>query len=327
MMTAVRRCTSSDLPADSCAHCRGDDPDVQPIDTAPPPARPRERWIPQTLSVAPAGPAEPSTVTATYPLLCAAEHQPEGPDADPTPSCRPESHGGPRRTGGRSHLCEVCEERTRERWQSIHDTWPDIEARLVAIRGVWGNGKLTGSISYGLGLDEHASDAMREVGLKAHFYARLIMAERGHTPPDATPAGLARWLASHTPWVCAHPDRAVAVAFADDAATLARAVKSAAYPVGVRTIPLPLACDKTTPAPGADPDDPDAEQQQCRGRMTATIHPDLTHVPDLVCDVDPGHRIHPAEWQREGWKGAARNERATRTFLQHLGLLDIGAHP
>ena len=43
---------------------------------------------------------------------------------------------------------------------------------------------------------------MREAGLKAHFYARIVMRERGHAPDDATPVGLLRWLArSHVPWL------------------------------------------------------------------------------------------------------------------------------
>lgn len=317
MATDVRRCTRSDLPPDMCSHCRGEDPAIPSIDVAQAPRPVRERWRPDTLTVEPAPPARPSKITPTYPLLCAAARTPADPDSDPTPACRPEADGGPRRTGGRSHLCDVCEDRTRDRWLSIADAWPDLEQRLVAIRSVWGNGKLTGSLTYGLGLDEPASDAMLAVGLQTHFYARIVMRERGHTPPDATPAGLARWLGkSHTPWLCAHPDRDVAVAFADDAAALWRRVRSAAYPVGARTISLPLACHVSVPVPEAEGGDEEDKPEPCPGRMTATIRPDLTHVPDLVCDTYPDHRIPPAEWQREGWKGAARNERATRRFLK-----------
>ena len=303
VMTEVRpRCDRTDLHQDECSHCRRDDDGTPAVFLAHNPAAPRpERWHPPTRTIRPAATPAPSPLTARYPVLCAAE-------------CRTPEHGGPRQAGGRSHLCPVCEDRTRDDLTAVADAWPDLEARLTAIKALWGADFITGDrAGTGLVLDEPASAAMREASMTAHFYVRIVMRERGHTPENATPPGLIRWLArNHVPWLAAHPDPDVATAFAADAADLARQARNAAYPAGWRTIPLPLDCHVQLEA------EPDAPTIPCPGRMTARIRPDLAQVPDLVCDRDPAHRVPPDVWQRHGWKHAARNEAATRRFIEHV---------
>ncbi len=304
-MTLPRtRCAWSDLHTDECGHCRGDD-GTPGVYVAAAPVAARERWHPPTLSVQ-RGRPEPSPLTARYPLLCALGD-----------GCRPQDRGGPRQVGGRSHLCPVCEDATRDRLLEVADAWPDMQARLTAIRALAFAGFVTGdSPGTGIVLDEAASDAMREAGLAAHFYTRVVMRERGHTPPDATPVGLMRWLArNHVPWLCAHPDAGVAEGFAGDAAGLARRARSAAYPAGWRTIPVPLPCPARV---AIDDDNPDDGDRACAGRMTARIRPDLHRLPDLVCDTNPAHTIGPDVWQRNGWKHAARNERAHQRLIDAI---------
>ena len=305
-MTPPRtRCAWSDLHTDECGHCRGDD-GTPGVYVAAAPVAARERWHPPTLTVRDARP-EPSPLTARYPLLCALGD-----------GCRPPDRGGPRQVGGRSHLCPACEDATRDRLLEVADAWPDMQARLTAIRALAFAGFVTGdSPGTGIVLDEAASDAMREVGLKAHFYARIVMRERGHAPDDATPVGLLRWLArSHVPWLAAHPDSGVAEGFAADAADLARQARTVAYPAGWRTIPVPLAC--TADVPTRPDDDDDSPTAPCPGRMTARIRPDLHRLPDLVCDTNPDHKLGPDVWQRNGWKHAARNERAHQRLIDAI---------
>ena len=306
----VTRCTRSDLPTDMCAHCTGD-AGVPALFVADSPTRPRvdAAVIRERLTAQITRPARirPSTVTPRYPALCAL-----GDD------CRPEDRGGPRQTGGRSHVCPACEDRARDNLTAAADTWPDLQAQLVAIRALDSAGFITGGTpGTGIILNEPASAAILAATERAHFYTRLVITERGHTPDDATPVGLLRWLArNEVPWLCAHPDQGVAEAFTVDTADLARKARSAAYPAGWRTIPIPLACHTRTPD---DPDDPDSPTTPCPGRMTARIRPDLHRLPDLVCDTNPGHTVSPEVWQRAGWKHAARHEAATRRFLGSIG--------
>ena len=308
VMTAARpRCDRTDLHRDECAHCVGDDGTPGMWFSAAPPIRKGSRVRPGARVVpGPVLTPRPSELVPNYPLLCALGD-----------ACRDPERGGPRQIGGRSHLCPVCEDTTRERLEQVADAWPDLQARLTAIRALDAAGFITGdSPGTGIMLCEAASDAMHEAGLKAHFYARVVMLERGHTPPDVAPPGVLRWLAkSHVPWLAKHPDQDLAVAFAIDAADLARHARSAAYPAGWRTIPIPLPCHVQVTD---DPDIEDATTRPCPGRMTASIRPDLHRLPDLVCDTDAGHTIPPDVWQRQGWKHAARNERATRAFLDAI---------
>ena len=307
MLTLSRRCTRSDLPTDMCAHCRGDDGTPALFLADPPPHRPivDAATIRVELEARITRPARvtPSTITPRYPALCCL-----GDD------CRDTEHGGPRATAGRSHLCPACEDRARDNLHAVADAWPDLQEQLVALRAIVAAGRVTGSSDgTGLILNEPASAAILAATERAHFYTRLVLTERGHVPAEATPVGLLRHLArNQVPWLAAHPDQGIAEAFALDAAALARQARAAAYPAGWRTIPLPLDCHVQLEA------EPDAPTIPCPGKMTARIRPDLAQVPDLVCDRDPAHRVPPDVWQRHGWKHAARNEAATRRFIEYV---------
>ena len=322
MLTLTRRCTLSDLPADACAHCRGDD-GTPGLYLADPPRPPKPAVDPAVIRARLAAqitrPArvEPPKITPNYPVLCASGR------------CRPDEHGGPRETGGRSHVCPVCEDHARENLDALAAAWPDLQKRLTALRSPWGSEPVTGGGSTGIDLNERVSGTAHAAAELVAFYSRLVIAERGHTPPAASPPSLARWLArSQTPWLCAHPDQGVASSYVGDVADAWRDVRAAAYPVGTKTIRLPLRCSKLCPVPHDDgtmpePDDdgewPDGTRFiPCPGGMTATIHPDLQYVPDLVCDLNHGHRVPPAEWQRTGWKSAAKNQAATHRLLHRI---------
>ena len=326
VVSVEKRCDRSDLPASMCAHCVGH-AGVPSIDVAPtPPVRaPRLRVVRDPeVPVRRAEQPPATSVRVEYPVLCASGR------------CRPDEHGGPRETGGRSHVCPVCEDRTRENLDALAAAWPDLQKRLTALRSPWGSEPVTGGGSTGIDLDERVSGTAHAAAELVAFYSRLVIAERGHTPPAASPPSLARWLArSQTPWLCAHSDQGVAASYVGDVADAWRDVRAAAYPVGTKTIRLPLRCSKLCPVPHEDGSMPEPDEDgqwpdgtrfiPCPGGMTATIHPDLQYVPDLVCDLNPGHRVPPAEWQRTGWKAAAKNQAATLRLLQVVdtpGLVD-----
>ena len=308
-MDTRTRCDWSDLHTDECGHCRGGDDGSPALFVASSPARrPRERPVrEQLVPQRPPWPITPPAETAEYPLLCSRDT-----------ACRPPDDGGPRRVGGRSHLCPVCEDRARDDLAEVEAAWPDLQERVAAIRAVDAAAARVSGDTPGTGivLDEAVSQAVHDTVAQAQWWARLVMRERGHIPPDATPVGLLGWLGrSQVPWIAAHRDREVAVAFADDASRLARQVRSAAYPAGWRTIPLPVGCDVQVPVDGDCEGSPGGP---CPGRLTARIRPDLGRMPDLVCDADAGHVVPPSVWQRPGWKHAALREDAVRAFLGRL---------
>ena len=291
-MTETPRCDLSDMPPEWCAHCRGDD-GTTGVYFAPTPPPVRTHWHPRTRTATyERGTPAPSPLPAVYSVLCG-----RGDD------CRPPEHGGPRRTEGRSHVCDVCEDRTTRDLSRVVDAWPDLQAALTALPAVdpTKEGGKPDAVARGLILNEAASEASAAVAIAAHFYARLVRTERGFAPSqDATPPGLLRWLAKgHVPWLLRHSDKELALAFAADAADLRRGVESAAYPAGWRTIPVGIPCG-TTIAPDPDRGE-DFPAYACGGTLAARVRPDLDRLPDLVCDVEDTHRVPPSVWRRHDW--------------------------
>lgn len=225
-----------------------------------------------------------------YPLLCL------------NPHCRPEGHGGPRRTE-RAWFCPACIDKARDRLRGIANAWRALEAALVAGGGQHGE-PVKGSRDVGLVLNEQAATARAMTATALWAYARMVFdwaddADRSiASPAEQTPPGLALWIATrHLDVFTRHAGRYTAVAFMDDVWSLSRMVRSAAYPSGARKVPTGLACvEHATSAEG--------ERVPCAGMMFATVLPQMSSSPDLVCDADDTHRIDPATWQRAGWKRA-----------------------
>ena len=229
-----------------------------------------------------------------FPLLCR------------SPYCRPADHGGPRRTE-RAWFCPVCVDRMRSQLESIAAAWPDLQDSLGASERVssaeQGHQK-NGGKSHGTALNERVSDAMRAASLLVWAMTRILLDdydEEGRVLPvpkvQDTPT-LAAWLAKlHVGHFASHPGDNLALETLEDIRTAHRNVMAAAYPKGGRKVETGLPCDQHgTSTMG--------ERVPCEGTMVAYVAPGMSWTPDLVCTVDPQHRLTPDVWQRPGWKRA-----------------------
>ena len=227
---------------------------------------------------------------AEYPLLCLNEH------------CRPEEHGGPRRTEG-AWFCPVCIAKARERLHYIAASWGDLEEALMQ-GGIAHGEPVKGSKEVGLVLNEQAAAVRAKATTDLWSYARMVFdwadeADRTiASPADQTTPGLARWIADrHIAVFTQHAGRYTAVAFMDDVWAIRSAVHRAAYPSGARKVETGLRCtEHATSVEG--------ERVPCEGQMVAWVMPDAKALPDLVCTEDRQHTIDPATWQNRGWKRA-----------------------
>jgi len=225
-----------------------------------------------------------------FPLLCI------------NPQCRPEDHGGPRRTE-RAWFCPACIEKASEKLHAIADAWADLEDVIVSTGGA-GSEPVKGTKDVGLVLNEKASTARAKTSADLWAYARMVLEwgdEHGRNmtgPAKSTIPALAQWLADwHLSVLTVHAGRYSAVAFMEDVWSDARAVRAAAYPTGARKVPTGLRC--TEHVTGVDGD-----RLPCPGQMVAWVRPQASTLPDLVCEDDRTHVVDPATWQRVGWKRA-----------------------
>lgn len=225
-----------------------------------------------------------------YPLLCL------------NPHCRPEEHGGPRRTEA-AWFCPTCIGKARVHLHAIADSWADLEDALMQGCGAMGE-PVKGSRDVGLVLNEQASTARAKATADLWAYSRIVFdwaddADRSIASPiDQSVPGLARWIADrHLDVFTRHAGRTTAVAFMGDVWDIAKSVRKAAYPSGARKVETGLRCVEH--ATGSDGD-----RIPCDGTMRAWVVPQAVTLPDLVCSEDGQHRIDPATWQRTGWKRA-----------------------
>lgn len=233
------------------------------------------------------GSSSEGEVVTEYPILCV------------NPGCRPEQHGGPRRTN-RANLCDVCHDRFRENLGHIADAWGDLIDQLARDGGSGMQERVKGTPDRGLILNEQASDAMRDATSWAWFLARVIEDEKRPARGPATTAlpDVLRWVAWHVDHFAKHSDADLAGAVADEAYEHLRAVRKAAYPSGARRIDLGIRCKEVTL-------DDDGQQHSCSGTMFAVIVPQAGKEPDLICAEDETHRIEPPQWRRIGWRRRA----------------------
>jgi len=189
----------------------------------------------------------------------------------------------------------------RDDMLAIADTWPDLLDRL----GSGGDSRIRdyvrGSRVPGLVIDEHVSQVMGEITLYLHQLARVLLDETDWLPacdPDDVPTMLTDIARNRIGHFTASPDLLVRDNFHDETRRLRHRAQNAAYPSGRRWIPLHIACTEhdTTDLGGRAP---------CPGEYRVLLDPD-SHglMPDMVCDVDPTHRITPAEWQRASRRAA-----------------------
>lgn len=229
-----------------------------------------------------------------YPLLCI------------NPRCRPEDHGGPRRTE-RAWYCPTCTDRAATQLNDIADAWDDLEDNLTSsevIDGEQGKTKNAGKGATGLVVNEQAVNARRAATAHVWSFARIVFEWADSLdrpiagPRHQTTPEVARWIAKwHVGVFAVHAGRATAEAFIEETGEVRRAVSSAAYPSGARKVKTGLPCDDH----GVNDM---GERVPCDGEMVAWIGPNTKRVPNLVCSTDKAHVVDPETWQSVGWKRA-----------------------
>ena len=220
--------------------------------------------------------------------------------------CRPQDHGGPRRTE-RAWFCPNCIDRATGQLTYIADAWDDLEDNLTSsetLQTEQGKTKNAGKGATGVTVNERVVEARRAATAHVWSFARIVFdwadsldrsiaGPREHTTPD-----VARWIAKwHVSVFTVHAGQSTALAFIEDTDAVKRAVQSAAYPTGARKVETGLPCvDYATTA--------DGDRTPCPGTMHAWIGPQTVGLPDLVCSEDRAHKVDPETWQRSGWKRA-----------------------
>ena len=191
----------------------------------------------------------------------------------------------------------------------IVNAWPDLLDRLARE----GTSAISGMpkakvYSNGLVLNEHISDTMREVSDWVWFLARVLLDETDWIPPKDhdTPILLAAIARTRIGHFTHHTDAQLALAVSDDARRLRGKVERAAYPSGVKVIPVHVLCLEHGVSDMG-------ERVACCGEYTVRLDPEMPGlIPDMICSQDNGHRITPEQWQRAARKTSMNIEAMTR---------------
>ena len=198
-----------------------------------------------------------------------------------------------------AHLCPSHVAKVRGDLLKIADRWADLEAALTSSEKVTSEGaKPKRSTSTGLAINEAVSKARADCTSIVWYALQVIRdvcdtAGRDFAPPRTDDTGeMARWVATwHLVTITAKVEQEVAERIAGDLIDAESATFNALDPV--RWVNVNLACDDhgTTEL---------GERVPCTGTMRARVGRGV--LPDLVCSVDPGHTISPAQWERAQWR-------------------------
>lgn len=214
---------------------------------------------------------------------------------------------GGRQTEQRGWFCPVCEDRLRDHLNAIAERWPALciaVTSVEAITGVQGRQKRGGK-AHGLRVNLDAIEAKKRAEEHLTFMARDLMDrfdEEGRElrlPDDTSPPGLAAWVAAwHLSAFTTHPGDDLALEIWDDTADIARRIGRAIAPRRVR-VDTGIACEQHGTSDTG-------ERVPCEGRLRAVVVGAQT--PDLVCSLDPDHKVASADWMRSSWqRRASRN--------------------
>lgn len=222
------------------------------------------------------------------------------------------------------NLCTTCGDQLRESLHKIADRWTALEQclteREATDRSEQGKAK-NGMKAVGTTINEAAATARRACTDAVWFTIQVIRddldtAERPFTPPptnanrtqDDTPT-LARWIAD---WQVAHITHRTARETAEEIARDVSAAEAATHKVvdvgPVKRVKVGLPCEQHATSDTG-------ERVPCPGEMEAKLSQQM---PDLVCTLDPSHRIAPDVWSRQYWRKAHIDEGAARRFLRKL---------
>ena len=221
-----------------------------------------------------------------------------------------------------ANLCSTCADQLREQLEKIADRWGDLEQALMEREPGGEKGRTkNGMKAVGTTINAAAMDARRACTDVVWFIVQVIRDDldtlgRPFTPPvtgdrsqDQTPT-LARWIAQ---WHIPHLTHTTSRETAEEGAFDVRRAEDATYRVCEvgrrRKVPTGLPCEGhgTSEAGG---------RVACTGVMEAAL---TDQMPDLVCSVDPSHRIPPDVWSRQGWKRApVVSEAGARRLVRRL---------
>jgi hypothetical protein len=222
-------------------------------------------------------------------------------------------------------LCPTCGEDLRANLTKIADRWPDLEQALTTPGTGGEQGKTrNGMIAVGTNVNEAAVRARRACTDVVWFILQVIRddldtAGKDFTPPRTSPnrsqddtPHIARYLAA---WHVGHITHKTAQETAEEVARDVAHAERLTYQVTetspLRKVPTGLPCEghSTFEAMG--------ERTPCVGVMVATL---TDSMPDLVCSVDPTHRIPPDVWSRNYWRShhVPMNEDAARSLMRRI---------
>lgn len=221
---------------------------------------------------------------------------------------------------------------TREHLLTIAETWPWLDDLVAAGSSPGSGASQPGSRAP---IDAHVADVRTELTLWVRFLARVLMEEvviERHVPTPWADAGvhadpwapptidtgeLARHIAlERIGHFLHHADEQLRVEFLDDAERMASLARNTAWPSGARWLRTGIECtEHGTSDMGA--------RVVCEGEYRVLMLPGQAAIPDMVCDVDPGHRITPLEWQR-AQRRRPMNAQAAARLARTLRLARVG---
>lgn len=224
--------------------------------------------------------------------------------------------------------------RTRQYLIDVADAWPEL-GRLVAASS--GNGAGGGKPGSRVPIDAEVADVRTGLARWVQFLARVLMEEvtverwpgipwaptyrvaQPWAPPTIDTGELARHIAvTRIGHFLAHEDEHLRAEFLTTAKEWSTVARSTAWPSGARWLRTGVDCTEHGTSDLGEP-------VPCDGEYRVFMHPDQEAIPDMVCDVDPGHRITPLEWQRAqrrrpmNAQAAARLARTLRFAGRRIG--------
>lgn len=198
-----------------------------------------------------------------------------------------------------AHLCGHCVTTMREQLRKIIARRDDLLAALTAAEHTQAGPGGNHADAVGLNLAEPVIRARTKVTDLAWFTVQVLRDDfddlgRTFTPPRAGADSFAilawveRW---HLPHLTATTTAQTAQELADDVAAAEQATWDALEPT--RWVDVNLTCDQHGTSDLG-------ERVPCGGQMRAKVG--RGKLPDLVCNLDPSHRVSPAQWERAQWR-------------------------
>ena len=208
-----------------------------------------------------------------------------------TPDCADDTCRGcqPRQAADGLALCHVCTRRLGEDIAAVGQL--HAELGLVLTMPERGGERVSGGgVARSLNLNERAIACRSQIHGVLSSWARIVVEERGWTPPIDAPAALASFLRRDVEWLAAHPAAGeIAAVFGELAHGEPYRV---AYPTGARSFDV-------APCPIRD----EGGDWHCDGHIRVILRRTDSLLPsELVCSADGTHRWNSSAWVKLGRK-------------------------